>query len=205
MAASESATGIEKAHQADLWRGKEAVAVELTIRFGGKERFRGRILMRPQVDVVRLERADGAVAVFDGTDAWLSPAKADWPKARFDVLTWAYFWAAPYKLQDRGARLESTGEANLRGTRMQTARLTFATSTGDAPNNWYVLYRDPDSSRLAAMAYIVAYGTAREEAEKEPHAIVYEDFQNVEGIPMSLRWMFWNWSKEKGITGEPLG
>ena len=35
-----------------------------------------------------------------------------------------------------------------------------AAVTGDAPRDWYILYRDPQSDRLRAMAYIVTYGKA---------------------------------------------
>ncbi len=68
-----------------------------------------------------------------------------------------------------------------------------------------MLYRSPDSGRLQAMAYIVTFGTSRDEAEKEPHAVSYDEYVNVEGVPIPRRWTFWMWSKEQGIHGEPIG
>ncbi len=205
MAANEFSAPIEAAHNATEWRSQTAVAADMTIRFGGNERFKGKILMAPHGGIVRLDRANGAVVVFDGKDAWVSPADADWPRARFDVLTWAYFWAAPYKLNDAGAKLETTGTRSLRGKDYDTARLTFDAGTGDAPDDWYVVYRNPATGQLTAMAYIVTFGKDRATAEKEPHAIVYEDFQTFAGIPVPTRWTFWNWSEDQGIFGEPIG
>ncbi len=196
---------IQVAQNAANWRKAPALKANFKLKFGGEERFLGKILMTPSNSGIRLERADGATLIFDGNDVWLSPAKAEWPRARFDIFTWAYFWAAPYKLNDPGTYIEETGKAILRGKEYDTAKLTFANGTGDASDDWYVLYRDPKSNRLTAMAYIVTFGRNQTEAEKEPHAIFYETFEDFDGISTPTKWTFWNWSKENGLTGEMLG
>jgi hypothetical protein len=68
-----------------------------------------------------------------------------------------------------------------------------------------VLYRDADSGRLAAAAYIVTYGKARADAEREPHAMEYSDFVDVDGVSIATSWAMRHWSEEKGVYGKPLG
>lgn len=199
------AAAIEAAHAGEAWASHEAFASGIAVDFGGNRLLEGTLTTAPDAARTRIERADGAVLVFDGETAWVSPAGAEWPMARFHSLTWPYFLAAPYKLDDPGTRLEPLGELDLAGTPHQAARLTFDAGVGDAPDDWYVLYRDPETDRLAAMAYIVTYGNTREEAEKEPHAIVYRDWVEVEGVPVPTRWDFHMWSEEEGVHGDPIG
>ena len=196
---------IEESHGAEAWRRQEAVAADVALEFGGNPVLDGRLLFPPDMAAARLELADGTVAVWDGTAAWVSPAAAELPRARFHLLTWPYFFALPFKLRDPGTRLEDLGQLPLSGTAYDAARLTFEPGTGDTPDDWYVLYRDPASSRLAAAAYIVTYGTPTEQAEADPHAITYEDFEEVAGVQVPTTWRFWLWNEEEGIHGEPIG
>ncbi len=196
---------IERAHSLEAWRGQGAFRSGIAVRFGGNTILEGRMLMTPSMSRTRLDLASGASAIFDGEDVWVSPAGAEFPEARFHALTWPYFLSAPMKLRDPGARLEPLGSKTLRGDSFETAKLTFEPGTGDTPDDWYVLYRSPESDRLAAMAYIVTFGTSREEAEKEPHAVTYDEFTDVSGVPIPTRWTFWMWSEAEGIHGEPIG
>ncbi len=75
----------------------------------------------------------------------------------------------------------------------------------DSPDYWYLLYSDRDTERLVAMAYIVTYGTPVEDAERDPHAIVYDDFVRVGGVVLSRRWRFYPWSAEGGPGGDLIG
>lgn len=199
------AAAVESAHAGATWAAREALTSGIAVEFGGNRLLEGTLTLAPDAGHTRIERADGAVLVFDGETAWVAPADAEWPMARFHALTWPYFLAAPYKLDDPGARLEPLGERDLFGAPHEAARLTFEPGTGDAPDDWYVLYRDPATGRLAAMAYIVTYGGTREEAEKEPHAIVYREHVDVEGVPVPRSWDFYMWSEEQGVHGEPIG
>lgn len=199
------AAPVERAHSAEVWRQKDAFQSGIVVRFGGNKILEGRMLMTPSMSRTRLELSSGPIAIWDGEEVWVSPAGDDFPEARFHALTWPYFLSAPTKLRDPGARLEPLGGKELRGERFETAKLTFDAGVGDTPDDWYVLYRNLESGRLAAMAYIVTFGTSREEAEKEPHAITYDEYVDVEGVPIPTRWTFWTWSDEAGIQGEAIG
>lgn len=197
---------IETAHGKEAWERAEAVSADLSLSMGGEQVLAGRMLFTPQVGRSRLELEDGTVAVFDGERAWVSPAGTELPQARFHLLTWPYFLAAPFKLRDPGAHLEDLGTRAHDGVEHPAARLTFDPGVGDSPDDWYVVYRDPATERLAALAYVVTYGgRSAEEAGAEPHAITYHDFEQVDGATLSTTWRMWHWSDEEGIHGDPIG
>ena len=196
---------IERAHSIESWKQKQVLQSGIVVRFGGNIILEGRMLTTPSMSRTRLDLESGAVSIWDGEDVWVTPADADFPRARFHALTWPYFLLAPIKLRDPGALVAPIGEQLLRGERFETAKLTFESGVGDTPDDWYVLYRNPETGRLAAMAYIVTFGTSQEEAEKEPHAVTYDEYTDVEGVPIATRWTFWMWNEGEGIQGEPIG
>lgn len=195
---------IESAQGADKLRSRQAIQADLVVDFGGQRMIDGSILFTIDGGRSRITMKDGTVAVFDGQHAWVSPASSTFPAARFHLLTWPYFALAPFKLRDGGTTLVLAQPMTLNGKPHATAKLTFAAGTGDAPDDWYILYRDPDTGRLNAMAYIVTYGKKPGEAD-EPHAIVYEDFQTIDGVTLSTTWKFYNWSREQGRHGDMIG
>ena len=204
-ATAKLAQRIAEAHGMKAWQAKRAVAAEITAYFGGQEMISGSMVYDHHQGRVRMETGAGAVLVFDGATAWVSPASATVPMARFQLLTWPYFLAAPFKLQDPGSHLAETEPLALDGRTHETARLTFDPGVGESPDDWYILYADPDTHRLAAMAYIVTYGATLEKAEEEPHSIVYHDFVVVDGVTLPARWTFHHWSAEQGPHGDPIG
>ncbi len=196
---------IEAAHGMHAWTEKEAVACDITVTLGGARMLSGSMTYETGRGRVRIETENGATLVFDGERAWVSPSAAQVPMVRFQLLTWPYFLAAPFKLRDPGTYLTPHGRRQLDGVTHVTALLTFDVGIGDSPDDWYVIYQDPDTDRLAALAYIVTYGTTTAEAEKEPHALVYEDYRTIDGVAMATRWVIYNWSLAAGPHGEPLG
>ncbi|MCA9295458.1 MAG: hypothetical protein KC983_03055 [Phycisphaerales bacterium] len=198
------AQAIEAAHGATSYRAKEMLCADLVVAFGGNTRIDGTLYFDIDSERVRIEQPGKPTLVWDGEKAWVADGATS-PGARFHLRTWTYFLAVPFKLCDPGAHLTPHGTLPLRaGETYTTARLTFGENVGDAPDDWYIVYRDA-SNRVKAMSYIVTYNGDVESAEKEPHAIVYDDFQTVDGATFSTDWTFYNWSAETGVTGEPLG
>jgi len=179
---------------------------DLDISFGGNPMLSASMLYEHHTGQVRLDVRDTAILFFDGQRAWISPASAEVPQARFHLLTWPYFLAAPFKLRDSGSRLDTTGLRPLDGRQCETALLTFDAGVGDSPDDWYVVYEDPETGLMAAMAYIVTYGgVTAQKAEGEPHAIVYHDYTAIDGVMLSQRWTFHHWSAQTGPHGDPIG
>lgn len=199
------AEAIEKAQGLDAWRSRPALECALEVVFGQTTLVEGTLLFDPHRDRVRIEQRGGVLLVFDGSRAWVSPDTAQFKGARFHLRTWTYFLAAPFKLRDPGARLVEMGSLPLLGKDYPAARLTFDSGVGDTPDDWYVLYRDPQTNYLAAMAYIVTYGKDREHAEADPHVVFFQDFTSIEGVVLPTRWTFHHWKQETGAQGEPIG
>lgn len=196
---------IEQAHGIDALRDQPAVQGDLVVEFGGNRMLDGVMTFTPNGGQVRIEDRKGPVMVFDGRKAWIAPADSEFKQARFHLLTWPYFALAPFKLRDPGANLTDPGPMKLNERDVPALKLTFGPGVGDTPDDWYILYPEPETDRLKAVAYIVTYGTPLSEAEKQPHAVVYDDFVNVEGVTFPQTWGFYNWSADPGPHGEPIG
>jgi hypothetical protein len=192
---------IEQAHGLSAWRNEEAVRADVLVELGGERVLQGELLMKTDMSRTRILRSDGTVLVWDGSDAWVAPAGAALARARFHALTWPFVLSAPMKLRGPGTYLESLGEKTLRGETYDSARLTFAPGVGDGPGEWYVLYRDPETERLHA----IAFRASANQAETEPHAITFGGFVEIDGARIATAWTLWRWSEEAGIRGEPIG
>jgi len=180
--------------------------MDLLVDFPGKTRLEGTLISAPDGARTRIETTDGVVIVSTGDAVHVSPADAANPRMRFHALTWSYFLAAPFKLEDPGSQLEVTGQATHDGRLHELARLTFGAGVGDAPDDWYILYRDVETGMLTAMAYIVTFGRdPAEVTEADAHAIVYRDFQTVDGVAIPMHWDFYEWSRDRGPYGDPIG
>jgi hypothetical protein len=195
---------MEKAHQVSSYYQKEAVSFQIKLEFGGKPRLDAEIAVVPGSSKIRMKTADGVQLVWDGSTVWMSPKEADYPSARFDIFTWQYFFEVPYKLSDPGTMWEIQQDRPLYGELHHTAKLSFKPGTGDSHKDWYLVYADPEQHLIRAMSYIVTFKKTIEEASEEPHAITYEDYREIDGIPIAHNWKFWMWTDSAGIY-DPLG
>ncbi|WP_075344287.1 hypothetical protein [Tenacibaculum agarivorans] len=195
-------SSIEDTHQKSTFLSKKYISYKIDIKFGGKDYMKGTIIQEPGGGKIKILKEDGATIIFDGSNVYGKgiPAKAK-GGARFDIFTWSYFLGLPYKLNDKGT-LWSNFENNKWGKEnLSTGKLAFASGTGDAPDDWYVIYKSK-SNRLEGAAYIVSFGKGKEAAEKEPHAVKYNSYKVVEGIPFSTNWTFHLWNLKEGYTDQ---
>ncbi len=192
---------IEKAHHKSAFLKHKLVSFKANISFGGKERLDGKITMFTNSSKIRIDKKDQSKLIYNGENVFLCPEDASEKGARFDMFTWTYFFALPYKLSDPGTNWELKNSKPLDGAEHQTAKLTFDKGTGDAPDDWYIVYSD-DKNMLQAAAYIVSFGSEGDtsKAEANPHAIRYKDFKIVDGIPFATKWEFHDWSEKEGLT-----
>ncbi len=193
---------IEKAHKKSDFFAHKAISFDINISFGGKERLDAKMTMLTNSTKIRIDKKDGSSLIYNGEKVFLSPPEANDKGARFDMFTWSYFFALPYKLNDPGTSLELQEMRVLDTIQHQTAKLTFEKNVGDSPDDWYILYTDPKENILKAAAYIVTFGSTgnTEKAESDPHIIQYNDFVDLEGIPFATTWDFYGWTAEKGVT-----
>ena len=173
---------------------------ELKLIFGGSTRFDGTIVQTGNMDKIKLQQ-ENTTMVYDGDKVHISTSgELNTKSARFSALTWPYFFSLPFKLRDPGTNLKSIGNQEVNGVNYSRAKLTFSAGTGDAPDDWYILYFD-DEQHLAAAAYIVTFGgKSVAEALANAHAICYHKYEEVDGIQVARNWTFHDWSEEAGWT-----
>ncbi len=195
---------IEEAHNKSAFKMKEAVSFDIQLNFGGSERLKAKLAMNTNSSGIRIEKNNGSTIIFDGSKVAMSPDSSATDGARFDIFTWQYFFAMPFKLTDPGTVWEESSQRKLDSLEYPSSKLTFKNDTGDSPDDWYVVYQDDESKLLKAAAYIVTFGTDKSKAEENPHAIVYSDYQTVENVSFATTWSFHNWNEESGL-GDKIG
>lgn len=198
-------SAVEESHKLEKWKGKEVIEGDIVNKVGAG--FKAHFYQNNSATKVKFELENEATAVFDGKQAWVSPNLDSFERARFHLLTWPYFLSLPYKLRDEGVKHEYLGKLPFLDPEnpQHALKITFNDGVGDSPDDWYILYWDENRGRLAGMAYIVTYTKSKKEAEKNPHALVFDKYKNFSAIPVSTEWQFYNWSKKKGIEGESIG
>lgn len=163
-----------------------------------------KVAMRTNSSAIKVENKDGSVIFFDGSEVAVTPDSSAVQGARFDIFTWQYFFAMPFKLTDPGTVWEEVKDRKLDSLDYPSSKLTFESNTGDSPDDWYVVYQDEQTKLLEAAAYIVTFGTDKSKAEENPHAIVYSNYTTVEQVSFAGTWSFHNWDAENGL-GDKIG
>ncbi len=195
----------EKAHHVVGFLAKEHVRFDIQLFFGGSERLNGTITMATNSTGIKIEKKDGSSLVFDGSNSFQTPDTMPTQGARFALFTWPYFFGMPYKLSDPGTIWNDfDGSDTLNKEAFDVMKLTFEAKTGDSPDDWYVVYTERESHLIRYASYIVTLTKSVAEAESDPHAIEYGDYQVANGIPVARKWKFWGWKADSGL-GDQLG
>ncbi|MEO9533994.1 MAG: hypothetical protein ABJG68_03280 [Crocinitomicaceae bacterium] len=196
-------SSIEKAHSKAEFLENESISFDFLLMFRGSVRIDGSMTLATNSSKGILFKGDDKI-MYDGGQVFYSPSIEDSSKVRFDAYTWSYFFLFPYKLNDEGTVWKDYPKDSLNNELYEAQKLTFESGTGDAPDDWYITYAHPDSKLLHAAAYIVTYSKDKEKAEEDPHAIVYKDYKEVNGISIAHAWEFYGWRDSRGLT-EQLG
>ncbi len=132
---------------------------------------------------------------WDGEKSWYFPKTAEIPyNTRFWALTPYYFAGMPFVFADPGVFLNQEDDVEYEGTTYQVVKATFGDGVGDAPDDYYILYITPETSRLAAIRYVVSYPAYFKKGEHTQEKLMtYEGEQKVDGIifPMKHRTFMW--------------
>ncbi len=157
------------------------------------------------------EPTRGLIA-WDGAQAWSLLEDPDAVPARFWALTPYYFVAMPFVLSDPGVQLERLDEdptgAGFPGAHV--VRATFDAGTGDAPDDYYILYLDPHSSRLLALRYVVSWApfvAPRNLPHTPEKLLVYEQPLPVGSLSLASRhttYAFQDGKRGEKVTDAPV-
>jgi len=154
---------------------------------------------------IRVDKKNGTSTILVDGKTYTNAEKSQWQSEKFGIYTYQYFFMAPYKFSDQGTKWEKLDPMEINGEVTNRAKLTFDDGTGDSPNDWYIVHSDPESHLVNHIGYIVTGGgTSIEEAEKSAHAISYENYVQVSGVPMSTKWIFSDYNKDEGL-GDQIG
>lgn len=95
---------------------------------------------------------------FDGEQAWQFPADSTpTVSPRFWSLTPYYFVGLPFVLADEGIFFEQLTDEVLDEINYHRVKITYAPGTGDADDDYYILYLNPETKEVDALNYIVSY------------------------------------------------
>lgn len=195
--------GIEVTHKKVDFMSNDIISYDLVVQFGGKEYLAAKFTQTVSGAKIKMERTNGETVIYDGTEVHTNKADANLQSDRFDIFTWPYFVTVPYKLNDKGTIWSDFQDKPFYGETVATGKLSFEANVGDAPDDWYVVYKDA-KDYLVGAAYIVSFGKGKEAAEKEPHAVKYTNFSEVNGIPFAKDWTYHMWTTETGY-GDQIG
>lgn len=192
---------IEGAHQKNTFLKKEAISFDAEITFGGKEIFNANITITTGSDLAKITYKNGDEIFVKQQDIFVSPSLTENPGARFHAYTWNYFFLFPYKLNDDGTKWDFNYKTQETNTTLTTAKLSFESNVGDAPDDWYITYTNKENV-LQHVAYIVTLGKTKAAAEADPHAIKYNNYTTIDGVPFATNWEFYEWNNKEGLTNK---
>ena len=144
-----------------------------------------------------------------GGEVWIKPAidALGGTPPRFYIWTPFYFFAMPFVFADPGVVLESLGKKMFQEKEYDAVKITYKKGTGDSPDDYYIAYLEPASGQMKLVIYVVTYAPLRKDKpmdQLEPHALVFEEWQEAGGLRMPKRGTFYNWVNDN-IEGESLG
>lgn len=198
---------VDTAHKATDFHQNESVSFDLDLTFGGKKAFQGKVYTMTNSSAILLDYESGKKLLLSDGEIYTysDPIPTKKNSDRFALLTWQYFFMTPFKLADEGTQWKEIPSITIDNKKYESQMLTFAQGTGESSNDWYIVHPDPNTSLIAHMGYIVtAGGTDIKTAEANAHAISYQDYKTVQGIPFAHRWMISDYTKGVGV-GKPIG
>ena len=130
--------------------------LEYTINTGsGPEVHRNDLTRRRH----RIDKEGGYSMGYDGQDIWVSPHRDSFPGSspRFYHNLHFYFFAIPFILSDDGVHLEEIEDMTVREKTYHRILATFGEGVGDAPDDQYILYIDPEAYQVDFINYSVTF------------------------------------------------
>ncbi len=140
---------------------------------------------------------------FDGEKFWeLTQDSAHFAyNTRFWSLTPFYFMAQPFVLDGSGVNLEKLPNKQYKGETYDVVKVTFDEGTGDAPDDYYILYFHTEHHQLEVIRYIVSYPGYFEKGKHLPEKFMeLYGSQTIEGILFPERYQT-HWLSEDETPG----
>lgn len=141
---------------------------------------------------------------WNGETAWVQ-AK-DSTAFAYDTKFWAltpiYFLGQPFILDGEGVNLELLPQKVYKEKNNDVIKVTFDSGTGDAPDDYYILYFDATSHQLSVIRYIVSYPAYFKDGGHLPEKFMdLSEYKTVKGITFPTLYKT-HWLAENEQPGE---
>lgn len=197
---------IEKKHGYNTWIKQKVFQCEFesNVHNSNDRNTIGTMTFTPNMSHCRMDIYDSISVVFDGKTCWVSPSDAEYEMARFNLLTAVYWFMLPFKLSDPGTFIELKEERTIHGKSCDVGLMTFSPDQGDAPDDWYLIFKDQDNQQLLATAYISTEGEGwNKVSEAGASSCTYENVLPLDGWPdvkMARSYSLRKWSNSLGMA-----
>ncbi len=190
------------------WQGFGQVEFDLTWKFGERTLQDHQLFdLVTREGRIQCDRYSLGGSQSDGVWVMPEPKVLGSMSPRFYLWTPFYFFALPFVLADDGVKATVLGPRQFSGKEYNAVRFSFGTGMGDAPDDTYTCYFDAGTHRLRLVRYTVTFfdgGAKARAGEAVEHAILFEEWQEVQGLVVPKKALFFNW-KGDGIEGEARG
>lgn len=123
---------------------------------------------------------------------------------RFWSLTPTYFVAQPFILDGSGVNLSKLEKVRYKDIDYDRIKVTFDPGTGDAPDDYYILYLEATTHKLKVIRYIVSYPGYFEKGNHLPEKFMeLEGEQTISGISFPRAFKTY-WLNDKEEPGEHI-
>lgn len=132
----------------------------------------------------------------DGETVWVSPARDSFPgkNPRFMKNLVFYFVAIPFVLADDGVNLEDMGNKTVNEREYNVIKATFGEGVGDASEDQYILYVNPNTNKVDFINYSVTYFDKSRATQY--NALKYE-WKNVNGLLFPEKYIGYKWENDQ--------
>lgn len=146
----------------------------------------------------RIESKDWSIG-YDGKKVWLLRHDVGYkgdPVLYHDLMF--HFFAMPFVLADPGTDYVALEPTELDGKMFNAYKVSYNDGVGDSSKDEYKLYFDPQTNKMAWLAYTVTFKDQKKSTDW--HYIKYNKWQDVNGLslPEKLTWYKVENGKPKG-------
>jgi hypothetical protein len=194
---------IAAAHGYEEWKSNVAVTGRLMAQIADWGKTDARFAYDISTGRMRLEMADGTKVYFTRGEVWVVDGDGENPRGQ--MLFWRRMLFTQFNLAESGVRVGEPQEMTLGEQKFPAIEARFDPISGQAKDDWIILYPDPGTLRLNAVAYRLAAGFPQTESFVNPRVATLYDYKTIDGVKVSTLWQFWQWNRTIGYFGRPVG
>ncbi len=143
----------------------------------------------------KIESKDWSIG-YDGKGVWLLKHDLGYegnPVFYHNLMF--YFYAMPFVIADPGTNYTAVEPTELDGKMYNGYKISYNDGVGDSSKDEYILYFDPETNKMAWLAYTVTFKDQKK--SDDWHFLRYDKWQEVHGLLLPEKVTFWNVENNK--------